>query len=255
MPKLVRRASNVSRNSSPTRTKTRRPKRSRSLIRLKPSHWIALFVTALCAIFSGWLVTQAGIDWHSPQQWIQYLHGLGWIGILVFISFSAIAIVVSPIPSTPFTIAAGTIWGPIQAGIYGTIGIYLGSIIAYWIGRTWGRATVKVLTGKAIYLSKHRGEKYLGWVVMITHMIPVIPYDLISYGAGISGLSFIWFALPCLLGIMPCTFLLTHLGAAIMLNSSATLAIALVFIAVLGVLAWGVKRRNWFGLADVISFQ
>lgn len=252
MQKRPKRAANISSNSSLKRTKALRHRR---FLGLKPSHWIVLFVTVLCVIGGRWLVTRTGIDWQSPQQWIQQLYGLGWIGILLFISFSAIAIVVSPIPSTPFTIAAGTIWGPVPAGIYGTIGIFLGSIMAYLIGRTWGRATVKVLTGKAIYLSKHRGEKYLGWVVMLTHMIPVIPYDLISYGAGISGLSFIWFALPCLLGITPCTFLLTHLGAAIMLNSGVTLAIALGFIAVIGVLAWGVKQRNWFGLADVISFQ
>ena len=240
----------------PVRSRPRRSVfRRRPNLRLKPAHRIALIVFAGCVIVAGWLVTQSGIQWSAPHQWVQQLNELGWLGVGFFISFLAIAIVVGPIPSTPFTIAAGTVWGPNQAGLYGVIGIYLGSLAAYFIGRTLGRSAVKALTGKALYLSKHRGEWYLAWVVMIAHLIPVMPYDLISYGAGISGLSFSRFAIPCLLGVIPCTFLLTHMGAAVMLNLGAALAIALGIITVVGILAWGVRRYNWFGLKEVISFQ
>ncbi|MGF1603923.1 MAG: TVP38/TMEM64 family protein [Thermosynechococcaceae cyanobacterium] len=139
----------------------------------------------------------------------------------------------------PFTVAAGIVWGPLPAAIYSVIGLYVGSLIAYFIGRTWGRSIAKVLTGKAIYISKHRGDRYLGTIVLVAHLIPVMPYDLISYGAGISGLSFRWFAIPCLLGLIPCVLLLTHVGAALTLNFATTVVVTLAFVLVMGILAWG----------------
>jgi uncharacterized membrane protein YdjX (TVP38/TMEM64 family) len=198
---------------------------------------------------------QADIPWSSPQQWVRHLQDLGWIGVVAFISFLAIAIVIGPIPSTPFTIAAGTVWGPMHAGLYGIIGIFLGSILAYFIGRTLGRSAVKALTGKVIHLSTHRGHWYVGWVVMVTHLIPIMPYELISYGAGMSGLSFPMFSVTCALGIIPSTLLLTHMGEALALNLPVALAIAFILFVIVGTFAWGVKRHNWLGIKDIVVFQ
>jgi uncharacterized membrane protein YdjX (TVP38/TMEM64 family) len=223
--------------------------------RLKAAHWIVLGVFLGCAIAAFYLVTQANIPWDEPQQWMQQLSDLGWIGVVFFITFLAMAIVIGPIPSTPFTIASGAIWGPNLAALYGVIGIFLGSIIAYFIGRILGRSAVKALTGKAVYFSTHRGETYLGWVIMITHMIPIMPYELISYGAGISRLSFSLFSITALLGIIPCTLMLTHMGAALTLNLWVAGAIALTIVTVVAVLAWGAKKHNCFGLKEVVSFH
>lgn len=223
--------------------------------RPKVAHWIALGVFLGCAIAALYLATQANINWDEPQQWMQQLSELGWMGIVFFVLFLATAIVIGPIPSTPFTIASGAIWGPNLAAFYGTIGIFMGTIIAYFIGRTLGRSAVKALTGKAVYFSTHRGETYLGWVILITHMIPIMPYELISYGAGISGLSFSLFSMTALLGIIPCTLMLTHMGAALTLNLWLAGAIALTFVTVVATLTWGVRKHNWFGLKEVISFH
>lgn len=222
---------------------------------MQPATGIALAVLVGCAIAAFWLITQSGIQWAEPQQWLQQLKALGWKGVAFFIAFLAIAIIVGPIPSTPFTAAAGTVWGPNQAGLYGVLGIFLGSVAAYFIGRTLGRSAVKALTGKSVSLSTHRGERYLGWVILIGHTLPVMPYDLLSYAAGISGLSFQVFAVSCLLGIIPCTLMMTYMGAALMLNPGGTVAIALVLIGGCAILAWGVRRHNWFGLKDVILFH
>lgn len=221
----------------------------------KRSHWVALALLSGCAIAGFHFMTQAGITFSNPEQWMQQLSELGQVGIVSFILLLATAIVIGPIPSTPFTIASGAIWGPNLAAVYGTIGIFLGSILAYFIGRTLGRSAVKALTGKAVYFSTHRGEAYLGWVILITHMIPVLPYDLISYGAGISGVSFPLFSITALLGIIPCVLMLTHMGAALTLNLWVTIGIIILFITTLTTLTWGIRKHNWFGLREVISFH
>jgi len=135
------------------------------------------------------------------------------------------------------------------------IGIYLGSLAAYFIGRTLGRSVVRALLGKMIYFSSHRGEIYLGWLVFVTHSMPFLPYDLVSSGAGISGLSFPIYAVACLLGVIPCIFFLTFMGSAITGGPGIALGIVLLFGLALLLLPLGVKRYNWWGLRDVIRVE
>lgn len=216
---------------------------------------IALLVLLFFGLVVWWLITQSGFNLSTPLSLMQSISRLGWSGILIYISLLAMAIVISPIPSTPITIAGGAVWGPIAAGIYGTIGVFLGSLTAYFIGRTLGRSAVQTLSGKVIYLSKHRGEIYLGWLMFIVHLLPVLPFDLMSYSAGISGLSLPIYASATLLGIIPATFFLTHMGAAFAIGLPVVIAFVAAFLVLVIGLPWGVRRYNWFGLKDVIRFE
>ncbi|GAB4365730.1 MAG: hypothetical protein Kow00121_02550 [Elainellaceae cyanobacterium] len=209
----------------------------------------------LCGFAVWWLVAQSGIDLSSPEGFILSIQKLGRLGIVAYIGFLIVAIVIGPVPSTPVTVAAGAVWGPIPASIYGVIGLFLGSLAAYLIGRTLGRAAVQALTGKAIYFSKHRGEVYLGWIVFATHTMPFMPYDLISYGAGISGMSLPIFAIANFLGIIPNALFLAHLGSAFTIGFPVAIALAVAFLAMLVVLPWGVKQHNWLGLRDTIRID
>lgn len=232
-----------------------RRSRSRLSALLSLQNAIALAIVVMCVVTGWWLVTQSGVNFSTPQQFIQSIQDLGHTGVLLYIGFLIVAMVIGPIPGTPMTIAAGAIWGPIPAGLYGITGVYLGSLAAYFIGRSLGRSVVRVLTGKSIYFSTHRGETYLGWLVFLTHLLPVMPYELISYGAGISGLSLPIYASASLLGIIPCTFLLTGMGSAFTIGLPVAIALMVLFVLLLIVLPWGVKRYNWLGLQEVIRFD
>ena len=231
----------------------RRSSRLKTLVTVPNAIALAFFLG--CALVGWWFVTQSGIDLSSPQTFAESIKSMGSLGILAYIAFLIVAIVVGPIPSTPVTVAAGAVWGPLPAALYGVMGLCLGSLAAYWIGRTLGRSAVQALMGKSIYFSKHRGEIYLGWIVFVTHLLPVMPYDLVSYGAGISGLAFPIFAVANVLGLIPNTLLLTHMGSALTIGLPIALALAIVFLVVLIVLPWGVKQHNWLGLRDTIRME
>jgi uncharacterized membrane protein YdjX (TVP38/TMEM64 family) len=230
-----------------------RLKRLKTLFRVQNA--IAFLLLMLCGWAGWWMMSHFHLNLSTPNALMGSLNHLGVLGIVLYISLQTLAIVISPIPGTPLTIAGGAVWGPVQAGIYGIIGIFLGCMIAYFIGRTLGRSAVQALTGKVIYFSKHRGEVYLGWLMFITHLIPVLPFDLMSYGAGISGLSLPIYTITTLLGIIPCTFFLTYLGASFKLGLSTAIILVSVFLILLIGIPWGVKRYNWLGLKDVIRVE
>lgn len=222
---------------------------------LTPQNSIAMGILLFCTGIAWWLVDQSNLDFSKPQALAASIQSLGGLGILLYIGILFVAIVIGPIPSTPVTVAAGAIWSPMIAGFYGVIGIYLGSLAAYFIGRTLGRSVVRALLGKVIYFSNHRGEVYLGWLVFVSHLLPFVPYDLVSYGAGLSGMSFPIYATACLLGVIPCIFFLTYMGSALTGGLLLGVGLAVLFVLMLVLLPWGVKRYNWLGLRDLIRIE
>jgi uncharacterized membrane protein YdjX (TVP38/TMEM64 family) len=191
----------------------------------------------------------------TPAGFQQAAQQLGWLGPLIYIGLIALSVVISPIPGAPLAVAAGALWGSIPAGIYSVTGGFLGSLVAYYLGRTLGRSGIKAITGKALYFSKRRGQVYLGWLIFITRLLPVLSFDLISYGAGITGISLRIYGTATLLGMIPSTFLLTYLGSAFTLGGSLGIFLSLIFLMVLFGLPWGIKRYNWLGLRDIIRIE
>ncbi len=202
-----------------------------------------------------WASSHGQADILTPDGLKSAVAGTGLAGILVYISIISLAVVMSPIPGAPLTIAAGAVWGPLWAGFYSIIGGFLGSLIAYFIGRTLGKSAVHALTGKVVYFSKERGETYVGLIIFVTRLLPVLSFDLISYAAGMTGLSLSVYAPATLLGMTPSTLLLTYMGAAFTFGATASILLAVVFLAVLVVLPWGIHRHNWLGLQDIIRVE
>ncbi|MBW4622316.1 MAG: TVP38/TMEM64 family protein [Cyanosarcina radialis HA8281-LM2] len=215
---------------------------------------IALALLLLCFLFCLWL-QRPSLNLFTPTGFQQAVKNLGLFGPLVYVGVLVLSVVISPIPSAPLAVVAGAIWGPILAGIYSVIGGFLGSLIAYFLGRTLGRSAIVALTGKVVYFSKQRGEVFLGWSIFITRLLPVFSFDLISYAAGITGLSLPIYAIATLLGMIPSTFLLTFMGTAFTLDSPLGIAFSIIFLILLIGLPWGMRRYNWLGMRDIIRIE
>lgn len=231
----------------------RKPNRLKTILSLQNA--LALLILLGCLGLGWWLLTYFQINDFEPTRLVKVIQTMGWVGVLIFIAISALAVVVSPIPGTPLTITAGAVWGAVPAAIYAIIGISLGSLVAYFIGRTLGRSTVQALTGKIIYLSKHRGEIYLGWIMFISHLFPVLPFDLMSYGAGMSGLSLRIYAIATILGTIPGTFFLTYMGSTFQFGIPIGIALLVTFVLLIVIGSWGVRQHNWLGLKDVVKLE
>ena len=195
------------------------------------------------------------LDLFSPESFKRVVNQTGFWGPFVYMGVLTLSVVISPLPSAPLAMVAGAIWGPILAGIYSVIGGFLGGVIAYFIGYSLGRSAVKALTGKAIYFSKRKGEIFLGCLIFVTRLLPILSFDLISYGAGLTGLSFSIYAIATFLGMIPSTFLLTYLGASLTLDLPSGIALSGIFVAILIGLPWAAERYNWFGMKEIIRIE
>lgn len=128
-------------------------------------------------------------------------------------------------------------------------------MVAYYLGRTLGRSSIRALSGKTLYFTTLRGHVFLGWLVFVSRLLPIVSFDLVSYGAGMAGLSLPLYGVATLLGMIPSTLLITYLGESMLISTPLTVVFWGIFLLVLVGLPWGVRRYNWLGLRDVIRID
>jgi uncharacterized membrane protein YdjX (TVP38/TMEM64 family) len=213
---------------------------------------IALALLVLCLVLGWRFLSENSLH---PAAVLQSIHELGYVGKWLFAGMLVLAVVISPIPGMPLTVAAGAVWDPLTAGVYASIGIFVGSLLAYFLGRTLGRSLVQAVFGKTMHLSRHRGEAFIGWLLFFSHLLPVIPFDLMSYGAGMIRLSVPLYTMATLLGTIPGTLMLAYWGDRLVSHPEVGVAIALGVGSVLGAIGWAIKRHNWLGIREVIQIK
>lgn len=150
------------------------------------------------------------------ESFIGNLISLGTWGLILGTILSSSVL---PIPSESVLLAIGLSGiNPIEAAIYGSIGSTLGSIVAYWIGKKYGRRLVEkigkyfFLTKKGIVVINKWSEKLGAATVFLSRIIPIVPHKIFSIIAGISSIDLKNFILFTFIGSIPRCFLLVYFG-------------------------------------------
>lgn len=220
-----------------------------------PANAVALLLVASALAAFWWFQTHPEQNVFGADGFRAYVEDLGWRGPLLYMLLIAVAVVVSQIPGVPLAIAAGALWGPLTAGLYSVIGGFVGGMIAYFLGRSIGRSVMRALTGRVLILRSERGERFLGWTILVTRALPVLSFDVISYAAGVSGVSARIYAVATLVGMIPSTLLLTYLGSTFRPTAGWGLTISVVAGALLVLLPWLLHRWNVLDLRETFRFE
>jgi len=138
--------------------------------------------------------------------------GLGMAGPLAIVALMVIAILVSPIPSAPIALAAGALYGHTWGTGYIALGAELGALAAFGLARLLGRDALQRWLGSRLPSARLGSQNALMAIVFISRLLPFISFDVVSYAAGFTTLTWWRFALATLAGILPASYLLAHFG-------------------------------------------
>lgn len=171
-----------------------------------------VLVLAIAAVY--WLLHETGamaiiLDGHALRQFVL---GLGMAGPLAIIVLMVLAILVSPIPSAPIALAAGALYGHIWGTGYIALGAELGALGAFGLARLLGRDMLQRWLGARLPRTRLGSQGGLMAIVFVSRLLPFISFDVVSYAAGFTALTWWRFALATLGGILPASFLLAHFG-------------------------------------------
>ena len=106
-------------------------------------------------------------------------------------------------------------FGSLYGFLYTMIGLFVSATLAFYIGRFANKSFVKKLIGNKFSFENIDSaiEKHGFKITLILRMSFIFPYDIFSYFAGLTNVTYRSFILGSVLGAAPETFSLAAFGA------------------------------------------
>ncbi|MFH7245844.1 MAG: VTT domain-containing protein [Spirulina sp.] len=167
---------------------------------------IILFAFALALAFAH----RQTLDANSLEVWVNQA---GIFGPLVFMAVYALATVLL-LPGSVLTLTGGALFGPIWGTIYNLTGAVLGATLAFLMARYLAGDWVEKRVGGQIKHLK-QGVEAEGWrFVALVRLVPLLPFNLLNYGLGLTRISLTHYVLASYLFMLPGAIAYTYLGYA-----------------------------------------
>jgi uncharacterized membrane protein YdjX (TVP38/TMEM64 family) len=170
----------------------------------------------------------------------EFVRGYGIWAPLVFVVLQAVQVVVAPIPGQVLAVVTGYLFGAWWGTLYNMIGITIGSTVAFWISRRYGRAYVeRVFHDDALARFDAVSEDYGQPVLLLFFLLPGLPDDVLCFAGGLTNIPFWQLVVIAAVGRAPAFFLVNVVGDLLATDRPATaLALAglLVVVFVIGFL-------------------
>lgn len=151
-------------------------------------------------------------DIQALSDWVR---NQGLTGMLLYV----LAYTVRPLvffPASLLTVFGGYTYGPWLGTLLDVIGAGTGGLLSFWIARLLGRRGVEKLIGKGkLNVLDERIATNGFLVVLIVRLIPLFPFDAISYASGLSKIRFKQFAIANYIGIIPGAFVYNNIGSSL----------------------------------------
>lgn len=115
--------------------------------------------------------------------------------------------------------------------------------VVFWLARLLGNKLVsKKSNEKWDKLGKQLQQKGFIYILLL-RLIPIFPFDFISYGAGVSKVNFTAFLSGTLLGIIPGTFAYSFLGSSFLDEKKSYIFIAVIVFVLVTLIPLVFKKR------------
>ncbi len=166
----------------------------------KQSFYRLILCSLICldvfaAIFFMLCATEILQKLSSVEALREYISQTGSAAALIYVLFCFLQVILLPVPGS-VTVAVGVaMFGPLKCTMFSFIGIVLGSVAAFAVGRLVGYKAVCWIVGKESldkWLKKLKGKDYL--ILSLMFLLPMFPDDVLCFVAGLSSMTWNYFA-------------------------------------------------------------
>jgi uncharacterized membrane protein YdjX (TVP38/TMEM64 family) len=183
-------------------------------------------------------------DVDEVRAWVDGAGGAGWTAMVLGLAL----VLLAPVPRSALSVLVGVVAGFGPGLVIALAGGLLAALAAFGLSRTLGRSAATRLAGPRLgrvdELMARRGFV----AVLAGRLLPIVPFVVLSYGAGLTAIRWPPYVAGTALGLIPSTLVQVGIGA----SASAVAARAapltvvpvLTAVAVLAVLAAGAWRRR-----------
>lgn len=150
----------------------------------------------------------------NSQRVLTFIRSYGTYAMAVSFLLMIFQAVIAPIPAFLITFANAALFGWWQGALLSWVSSMVGAVICFYIARGLGRDVVEKYAGhKALAKVENYFRRYGRNTVLICRLLPFVPFDAVSYFAGLTPLTFGSFILATGLGQLPATLIYSYVGA------------------------------------------
>jgi len=185
----------------------------------------------------------------SSDKLGQFLQALGPYSPAVFVLFQILQVVAAPFPGELTGVAGGYVYGQTMGFVLSTVGLTIGSWVAFELASILGRPFVERFIRQEVlhkfdFLTTNTGAT----ICFLLFLIPGFPKDYLSYLLGLSRMKLGTFLIVSGVGRIPGTYLLTVQGAKFRSQDYYTLAVVAAVSAVILLLAYLYRNQIYHWL-------
>ncbi|SDL70498.1 TVP38/TMEM64 family protein [Romboutsia lituseburensis] len=172
----------------------------------------------------------------------EYILSFGiWAPIISFL-LMLLQSVAAPLPAFLITFANAALFGWVYGAILSWTSAMAGAALCFYIAKFLGRDVVEKLTSKyALENVDNFFERYGKHTILIARLLPFMSFDLVSYAAGLTSMSFMSFFIATGIGQLPATIIYSYVGG--MLTGSAKIVMmGIMILFALSILAFMIKK-------------
>lgn len=178
----------------------------------------------------------------SLEGVIAYIQQFGGYAMAISFVLMVLGSVIAPIPSFLVTLANAAIFGWVQGAILSWSSAMVGAALCYFIAHAFGRdAVVKFTTEGALNTLDGYFEKYGKHTILVCRLLPFMSFDIVSYAAGLTAMSFGSFFLATGLGQLPATIVYSYVGGQFS-GGAKNLFIGLMMLFALSIMGYIIKQ-------------
>jgi uncharacterized membrane protein YdjX (TVP38/TMEM64 family) len=172
------------------------------------------------------------------ERLFEFLSSSGPLSVILFIALQMLQVIVSPLPGDVTGLIGGYLYGAFLGTLYSTIGLSIGSWIAFLLARTLGLPFVEKIIRPATIRKYDHFIEHQGRVIsFIFFLIPGFPKDTLCYLLGLSHMRMRDFLVISTAGRLLGTIILSLQGSSLREDREA------IFFILLGVtvliILWG----------------
>lgn len=210
---------------------------------LKVIPFLIIIAIVICALCNMKTLGQC-----TPENVKAFVECYGVFSPVIYIILFTI-VPLTLFPDSILAIAGGMCFGMVGGFIYTMIGASFGGALSFFLAKSLGHKVFNKFIKKDIS-NLENAIKNKGFVlVFVLRLIPLFPFDVISYAAGFSGVKFKDFALATILGIIPGVFVFINIGDKSAQTASSSFYVSIALLVGLIVLSYSLKKR----ISEVIN--
>lgn len=187
----------------------------------KRNRFILLGIVIVCALVyllvpsvKNWVNTSVNTLFTTDiNNVIEYIRSFGGYAVAVSFLLMILQSIISPIPAFFITLSNAAIWGWWRGAILSWTSSMVGAAMCFYIARIIGRdIVVKLNSNSAVEHIEKFFDRYGTNAIVIARLLPFIPFDIVSYFAGLTPIGFWKFFIATGIGQFPATIIYSYAG-------------------------------------------